>query len=316
MYQEEETMSMPKKEDILTNEHTTHFYGSLAIFVAIITVSTAAVLFKLADASPIIAAFWRLFFATVILSFLALFSGNSSQNIDEWKKLGRSWFLVLLSGLALAIHFVSWFTSLELTSVAASVVLVDSSPLIVLFLSYFFLKEKISQTQLWGILIALVGAFIIGWGDFQGDNIVGDLLAILGALAVAVYFTIGRHLRQRLNIYSYVIPVYGSCAFFLLIGALLMQEPLFDNSSEQWGYFLALAILPSVLGHTLFNYAIKELPASVVSTATLGEPVGAAFLAFLIIAETPSLYDLIGGMIILGGILITIWQSKKEEKNE
>ncbi|MCG3219697.1 MAG: EamA family transporter, partial [Candidatus Heimdallarchaeota archaeon] len=222
--------------------------------------------------------------------------------------------LILLSGLALSIHFVSWFASLELTSVAASVVLVDSSPLIVLFLTYFFLKETISQTQLLGIFIALIGAFIIGWGDFQGDNIVGDLLALLGALTVAIYFTIGRHLRQKLNIYSYVIPVYGSCAFFLLLGAFLMQEPLFDYTSEQWGYFLALAILPSVLGHTLFNYAIKELPASVVSTATLGEPVGAALLAFLILAETPSTYDLIGGGIILGGILVTIWQPKKKEK--
>ncbi|MHA1911245.1 MAG: DMT family transporter [Candidatus Kariarchaeaceae archaeon] len=308
-------MGMQRKEAIQrTDEHTARFYGSLAIFVGIITVSTAAVLFKLTDASPTITAFWRLFFATIILSLFSIISGNRAQNIKEWKGLGKSWFLVLLSGLALSIHFVSWFTSLELTSVAASVVLVDSSPLIVLFLTYFFLKETISQAQLVGILIALIGAFIIGWGDFQGDNLVGDLLALLGALAVAIYFTIGRHLRQHLNIYSYVIPVYGSCAFFLMIGALLMQESFFDYTNEQWGYFLALAILPSVLGHTMFNYAIKELPASVVSTATLGEPVGAALLAYFFLTEIPSSYDFIGGLIILGGILITIWQPKKREK--
>jgi len=307
-------MSMQKKEIIQASEHTP-FYGSLAIFVAIITVSTAAVLFKLADASPIITAFWRLFFATVILIFLAFVSGHKTQIIAEWKGLGKSWLLVILSGFALSVHFASWFASLELTSVAASVVLVDSSPLIVLFLSYFFLKETISQSQIWGILLALIGALIIGWGDFQGDNIAGDLLALLGAFTVAIYFILGRHLRQRLNIYSYVIPVYGSCAFFLLIGALVVQDPLFDYTSEQWGYFMALAVLPSVLGHTLFNYAIKELPASVVSTATLGEPVGAALLAFLIIAETPSTYDLVGGIIILGGILVTINKTKNEEKN-
>lgn len=283
----------------------------MALLIATCAVSFAAILIRISNAHAFTIAFWRLLFATVVMLGVGITLGETS---DLRKiRIDREFGLLTISGFFLAIHFASWNLSLEYTSVAASVTIVDSSPLIVVLLSSVILRESISRSQVLGILLAIIGAIIIGFVDSSGDEtLFGDLLAFIGAVAVAVYLVIGRKARSNLNTFSYVVVVYGICTIFLFLACLALDIEILVSQTSEYILFLLLALGPSCLGHSLYNYALGHVRAPVVSTVTLGEAIGSTVLAIFILQEIPggsiAMFGvfIIGALLLLAGVLVTL----------
>ncbi len=293
----------------------------IGLFVAILAVSTAALFIRMAQtgAPSLVVALLRLGFAALVLAPLAL-----STRRGEISKLKKNQLLLLAaSGALLALHFWAWIASLELTSVTSSVVLVTTSPLWTALLSPFFLKEKITRTQVIGLGLAMLGGITVGaantcaitGGSIQcaplmdlasgGSALMGNFLALAGAVLVAGYFMIGRSLRKEISLITYTFLVYGFAAILLLFAVLASGLPLLSYPIEIYGWGLLLALFPQIIGHSLLNWSLKYLPASYVSIAVLGEPVGSSILAMVFLRESPTGLEIAGGGLILVGILIS-----------
>jgi drug/metabolite transporter (DMT)-like permease len=215
--------------------------------------------------------------------------------------------MVALGGFFLALHFGAWIASLKYIPIATAVVLVNSHPMFVVLASYFFLAEKPTRRSLAGTAIGLAGMIIISGDGLKNveTGMVGNVLAILGALSVVGYFIIGRNLRARLSLLAYVTPLYAVCTLFLLAGAVLSGNPLHPYGATEWSYFAALAVVPTIFGHTVFNWAIKHVKPTAISIAFLGEPVVAALLAYIFFSQQPPTATFIGGALVLAGIYFT-----------
>jgi drug/metabolite transporter (DMT)-like permease len=291
----------------------------LAIAGGILAVSTASLFIRYAqqDAPSIVIAAWRLSIATLVLAPLAWWRCS-----DEIKSLKRRQILLLiLSGLLLAIHFASWISSLEYTSVAISVVFVSTTPLWVGLLSPLLLHERLTKYVQIGLLVAMMGGALVGLSEacqfngrlvcdslstaLQNSAMTGMLLALIGALCGAGYLLVGRSLRSSLSLLAYIFLVYGTAAVALLFGVLISGSQLTGYPAQTYFWFAALALIPQLLGHSTFNWSLRYLPAAFVSVTLLSEPVGSILLAYLLLSETPGLLELGGGLIILAGIYIS-----------
>jgi len=281
----------------------------LGLLVGILAVSFASIFIRLADAPPLVIGAYRLTIASLVLTPLAY-----TQVKDELGGLSRRELgLAVLSGLFLGVHFGTWIASLEYTTVAASVVLVSTSPLFVGLASHFLFKERLSPTRFLGIMLTILGAAIIGFGDFGVSlgALWGDVLAILGAIAVSGYFLIGKKLRRNLSIVAYIYPTYWTAALSLIASCVITGQSFLGYSPRTYLMFVLLALVPQILGHSSFNWALRYLSPTFVTVATLGEPVGATLLAYFILRETPSPLDLFGGMVVLSGIYLV---GREEQK--
>ncbi|MDD5288754.1 MAG: DMT family transporter [Dehalococcoidales bacterium] len=274
----------------------------LVLALGVISVAFAAIFIRLAEAPSIVIAAYRLGIASLLLAPIVLIRSRK-----ELRGLSHSELLLAFcSGAFLALHFALWITSLRYTTVTSSVVLVTVSPIFVAIASYLLFREKITRRILSGIAISIIGAVIIGFNSWQlgGASVKGSILALLGALAIAGYLLIGRKLRQRMGLLSYIFLTYASAAVILLVWSLIVGGSLTGYSGKTYLMFVLLALVPQLLGHSSFNWSLRFLPATMVTIAVLGEPVGATILAFAILNEVPSAFEIIGGVLILGGIAI------------
>lgn len=272
--------------------------------IGLIAISFASIFIKLCDAPSLVIAGYRLTIASVFyIGFTRIRSGPilAVYSRSQLK-------IVLFSGVFLTIHFATWITSLKFTSVASSVVLVQSAPIFVAMGSFIFLRERPSKLMIVGISIALLGSVIISAHDFSLDknSLVGNLLAVAGAIGAAGYLLAGRKLRAEIDTFRYVTVVYSVAAILLLIIAILSQASFVGYSSKTYILFLAIALIPQVIGHTTVNWALKYFTATAVAVIILGEPIGASILALVILGETLSAVKIIGGLIILTGVTIAI----------
>ncbi|HXE59074.1 MAG TPA: DMT family transporter [Gemmatimonadaceae bacterium] len=284
----------------------------LVLLAAIIGISMAAPLVRVSHATPLVIATWRLFFSVVVIAAILI----PRRGWTQWKRLDRRGIaLALGAGVMLALHFWSWTASVDMTSIAASVVLVNIQPVIVALISVVWLHEAPSGRQWLGIALAMAGACVVAWGDArfaasaQGARaVLGDALALGGGVAAALYYLVGRRLRKTLDLWPYVALVYGACFVVLLGICLVTRAPLLPQPSREIAIFVALAAGPMLVGHTGLNWALKYLPAYVVNVTALGEPVGATLIAALVpsIREVPSAYTLVGGTFVLGGVLLAV----------
>ncbi len=294
------------------------FILPLGLLTAILAVSTASIFIRFAqeEAPSLVIAALRLTFASLALTPFALMRGRA-----ELRQLTRRELLLgLLAGVFLAVHFATWISSLEYTSIASSVVLVSTGPLWVALLSPLFLREPLTRPVLFGMILTLAGGTVIGLGDscaietgltcpplsefVQGKAFLGNFLALAGAWAVAGYLMIGRSLRARTSLIPYIFLVY-SVAAIALLGIMFAagQRPTgFSPLTYIW--IALLALIPQLIGHSTYNWALRYLPAALVSITTLGEPVGSAILAYFILQEAPSALTLLGGALILAGIYL------------
>jgi drug/metabolite transporter (DMT)-like permease len=279
--------------------------------LALLGVSLSGPLVRLSHAHPIAIGAWRLGFSLVVVA-AALFRTGQWR---EWRRLSsRELAVALGAGSALALHFWSWNASVALTSVAASVVLVNTQPVVVAMLSVVWLREPPSRRQWLGIAVAMLGALVVALPDLRAADaggthpraLLGDLLALLGALMAAIYFVAGRRLRGGLGLWSYVGLVYGTCFVVLLLLGAITATPLAPQPPRELALFAALALGPMLLGHTGLNWALARSPAYVVNLTLLGEPVGATLIAAALpgIREVPGVATFVGGAIVLAGILL------------
>jgi drug/metabolite transporter (DMT)-like permease len=228
----------------------------------------------------------------------------------------REWGSALASGLLLALHFATWITSLAYTSVAASVVLVSTSPLFVGLISHLLLHERLSRKLTLALTVTTIGGILIGLGDLgKGSHetvapIVGDALALVGAMAGGGYFLIGRRLRGRLSLLAYVFPVYGTAALALMTIVLGSSLSAIPHHPQTWLWLLLMALGPQILGHSSLNWALRYLSATYVTIATLGEPIGSTLLAWWLLGERPSRWAVAGGALILVGITVASYAER------
>jgi drug/metabolite transporter (DMT)-like permease len=214
--------------------------------------------------------------------------------------------LAAASGVFLALHFVTWFTSLRYTSVASSVVIVTTQPVFVVIGSWLFFREKVPRLALMGGALALSGSVVIGAGDFQigMEAFVGDLLALAAAIMVSGYLLLGRRLRASVELSGYTFVTYGASSLVLVLASLATATPFQPYSPRDWLLFLALAGICTVMGHTVFNWVLRYVQASVVAVSILGEPIGAIVWASIFLGESPTGRQLLGGSLIFLGLLI------------
>jgi drug/metabolite transporter (DMT)-like permease len=277
--------------------------------LALLGISFAGPLVKLSAAHPLAIAVWRLGFSLVIVAGFLLATGEWRQ----WRSLTiRDAAFAATAGVALALHFWAWNASLRLTTIAASVTLVNMQPVVIVAISAVFLHEALTRRQLVGIALAIAGAIVIAIPNFiasgspAANASLGNLLAASAAVTAGIYYSIGRYLRASYGLWAYVGLTYFACFVALLIFAILARTPVYPQPPRELGIFAALAIGPMLLGHTGMNWALKYLPAYVVNLTTLGEPVGATILGAMLpgIRQIPPVITLVGGAIILIGVFV------------
>lgn len=301
----------------------------IVLLLGILAVSTGSIFVRYAQANApsLVIAALRLSLATIFLTPIALIRYPSQVRAIRGNQRG----LAVISGIFLSLHFATWITSLEYTTVASSVVLVSTAPLWVAALSPFFLKEPLTRPVLIGMGLSLIGGVVVGISDscslsrdglgcpplgefMRGGAFLGDLLALAGAWMAAGYLLIGRRLRLNISLVPYIFVVYGMAALVLLCVMALFGQSPFGLPAETYLWFILLALVPQLLGHSSFNWALGYLSAAFVSIALLGEPIGSTILAYFLLQETPTPLKIFGAILILAGIYIAS-QSEARSRN-
>jgi len=291
----------------------------IVIIIGIVAVSTASIFIRFAqkEVTSLVIAAWRLTIASFILVPVAV----STRRRDFTSLTRGELLLALLSGIFLALHFATWISSLQYTTVASSVVLVSTVPLWVALLSPFTIKETIHKAVIIGLIFTLIGVVVVGISDscstsfghlvcprlvdfMHGQAFLGDILALCGAVAGAGYLLIGRKLRSKMSLISYISLVYGMAAIVLVVIMLSARENPFGYSPQIYLWLILLAVIPQLIGHSTFNWALGYLSAAYVSITLLGEPIGSTILAYIFLNEKPTTVKLMGGGLILVGIYI------------
>jgi len=279
-----------------------HWQPYLVLALGVFTVSWAAIFIRIAAAPALVTGASRLVMASLLLTPLALWQDGAELLRLSWQDLR----LVIAAGVFLGLHFATWISSLAYTSVASSVVLVSTTPLFTGLAVHFLLKEHVSSRMFLGIVLASLGGAIIGWGDFRVSGLAlwGDFLAVVGAITASAYFLIGRDLRRRLSLLTYVTPTYWVAALVLSIAVLVSGQGFLGYPARTYWMFLLLAVGPQVIGHSSLNWALRYLSPTFITAAVLGEPVGSTILAHFVLNESPSTLEILGGTVILAGIYI------------
>lgn len=284
--------------------------------LALLGISFAGPLVRLSAADPLAIAVWRLGFSLILVAVFLIATGEWRQ----WRSLsGRDAAIAGLAGVALALHFWAWNASIHLTTIAASVTLVNLQPAFIIGISALFLREIPTPRQLIGIAVAVAGALVIaipdlgdGGSTFGHRMTLGNLLATSAAVTAAIYYTIGRHLRATYGVWAYVGLAYTACFLVLLLFAAVSNVHLSPQPPRELAIFTALAVGPMLLGHTGMNWALKFLPAYVVNLTVLGEPIGATLIGAILpgIRQIPPAITLLGGAIMLVGVFIAVRDSQ------
>lgn len=287
----------------------------LILFGGVFALSTSALFVKLAAAPSGVTAFYRLFLAAVALLPFFLLRKAERRQVKTLTK--TQWGQIIAAGLFLALHYVMWFESLNYTSTASSIVLVSLQPLFSLALERIMLKVKLKSTAIGGCLIALLGSGVIGFGDFQisGQSLLGDILAFFAAGVIALYFFIGQKVRQEVSALTYSTLSYLTSALALALYVGIQGNSFVGYSSQSWLSFLGLALVSTIGGQFIFNLLLKKIPASAVTMSILAEPIGTCILAYLFLRETITLRQLVGIVIIIGGLGIYFFLPERKKKS-
>ena len=278
-------------------------YGLLIL--AVLCVSVGSIFVRLAAAPALAVAFNRIFLASAVV---APFAAPSLAR--AWPVLtARRRLILLASGVSLGVHFATWIASLSYTTVAASVLLVNTAPLFTLFFSWWFLGERASKAVLIAMAVALTGAALIAagdWGDGGAASLKGDALAVAGAVTMSLYHVIGRGLRDALPLPAYVLGVWSTAAATLAVLAATARVPVFGYPPRTFALFLALAVVPTVVGHGLVNRSLRHIPAPTVGLFLLGEPIAASILAYAVFGENPGALTIAGGVLVLAALALVV----------
>ncbi|MEK4237449.1 DMT family transporter [Paenibacillus sp. FSL H7-0714] len=281
----------------------------ILMLIGIVAISFSAIFIKWSAAPASIQGMYRLLFTSLLmLPFARPYSGAA------FALRKKDWIMLVLSGTMLALHFLLWMGSLKYTSVASSTMIMALEPVFIMLGVYFLYKEKTAVSAILGLSIAIGGVVFIGWGDIgiSADNLKGDLLSVGGTVAVAVHMLIGQKLVVRMPSYLYSLIVFLSAAGVFAIYNLIMGISFFNYPANEWGIFLLLAVVPTVVGHILFNWLLQYVSATTVSMNILGEPVGASILAYLLLGEQLTALQWAGGLLVMFGLGVYLYAGRKK----
>ncbi|GMU41684.1 MAG: hypothetical protein AMXMBFR23_25500 [Chloroflexota bacterium] len=276
------------------------------LLLGVLAVAWAAPLIRAASdagAPALLIAALRLTLAAPPMVALAAWRG-----VDDLRGLARrEWLLLLFAGVMLALHFALWVAAVQRTSVLSGVVLVTMQPIFVALGAWLVLREPPAREVVIGVGIAAAGALLLTFDDLDDrGSLIGNGLALLGGMASSAYIVAGRGARRRLSTASYTGVVYAVTAFVLLAMLLAAGTPVRGHASEVYLFILAMALVPQLIGHNAFNWALGSLPAAVVAVAILGEPVVAGAIAAVWLDEVPTLLEVAGGAVILAGVSVAL----------
>lgn len=274
--------------------------------VAVVAISSAAILIRLTQADPVAVTFWRLSIATAI-TIAAAYARRSGVRIGAW------WPLAAAAGALLALHFITWITSVFYTTIAISTTVVNLHPILMLAISRFGLREPTTKRTALGVAASVAGstAIALAAAGLGGTNLLGALFAFVGAAAFAGYLAVGRIARVRADTLSYTAVAYGSAAVIALAVALALRSDLWGYSPEVYALFIAIAAVPMLLGHSIFNYLLGRYRAITVAVSALGEPVGATLLAVPIFGQIPTPLTVLGMALALAGVVIVALEERR-----
>ena len=269
---------------------------------------------RLADSPALATAAYRMTFSFLMLLPFALLKTRKEIFSLSKREIGAC----ALAGFFLAGHFGTWISSLDHTSVANSVVLVNTIPIWVGIIGPLAIGEKANRSFWLACGLCLTGAFVLCGKGFslRFETLTGDGLALAGAFFVALYLMIGRNLRKKLSLLAYASVCYGSASLFLWIAVLISGQQTSGFSNETWVYLICLAVLSQILGHTLYNWSLQWIKAAIVSLALLGEPIGAILLAWAFLGETIDLQQGIGGSLILFGVYMVARNERRKNSQK
>lgn len=282
----------------------------IVLSIGVFAISTGALFARMAGAPPLVISAYRVGLATLFLAPFTL-----RRAVFELSRLGgRDILCGAVSGVFLALHFATWISSLFYTSVASSVVIVNAIPLWTGLFSPMLTGDPFSRSLKRGLMVALPGALIISWGDFATGwtALWGDFLALLGSLFAALYILLGRRIRPRVSLGTYITLNYGTAAAVLWTAVLVLGLPPAGYTGTTWSAFFLMALVPQILGHSSYNWALRWMTGGAVSLCLLGEPVGSSILAALLLGEPLTLVKVAGGGLILAGIVL----ASREELQE
>lgn len=285
------------------NKSTLPLPPPVFLLIGVLAVSFSSILIKWSDAPASILGMYRLLFTVLLfLPFL------------PWRKMGillknstvKEWIMLSVSGLFLGLHFLFWMESFSHTTVASAMILTALEPVFVVIGAYFLFKEKTSKVGIISILIAVSGSVIIASGDIGVSKtaLYGDLLSVLGTVAVSVHMLAGQDLCRKMPpiIYSFAVFLIGGLVLFVY--NICANVSLTQYDTKDWWIFLLLALIPNIFGHALFNWLLKYVDATTISMAILGEPIGAIILAYFLLGEMTTVSQLVGGMIVMISVML------------
>lgn len=291
-----------------TNQAPPRWLPFVVLGCGLLAISFGAILARYAQGyglPSLTIATMRLGIAALLITPLALWQSHRAlRAIDRRKAL-----LIAGAGVFLALHFATWISSLEYTSVASSTALVTTNLLWIGLASFFIFGEKPGRLMSTGIVISLSGSLLIFWSDYQSSPsgsqpLLGNFLAIFGSWCFSAYLLIGRHLRATLPLPAYIWLAYGSAAVFLLSACLISGTPITGFSGSAWLVAIGMAVGPQLLGHTAYNWSLKHVSPTFIAVVTLGEPVGSALMAWLFFGESFALIQGTGFALLLLGIYL------------
>jgi drug/metabolite transporter (DMT)-like permease len=279
----------------------------LPLTISIIAISFSAIFVKWSDAPASILSMYRMWFASILMVPIVWKKRSEFNNIMK-----KDWFFLFFSGFFLALHFVLWFGSLKLTTVASSTIILALQPIVSLLGGFLLFKERTTLSALMTMGIAIIGAMMIGWGDFglSNDAIMGDLLSFFSVISVVGYLLIGQTIVKKVSHWLYSFCVFFSASIILTIYNLTTGVSLTGYPAKEWGIFLLLATVPTV-SHVINNWLLKYVNATTISMSILGEPVGATILAVLLLNEHLVSWQIVGGLLVLLGVFFFLSQKQK-----
>ena len=274
------------------------------LIISIIAISFSAIFVKWSDAPATVLSMYRMLLASLFLLPIIWIKRNEFKNVEK-----KDWVLLVISGLFLAFHFALWFGSLKLTTVASSTIILGLQPIVALIGGFIFFKERTTTSALLTMGVAVVGAILIGWGDFglSKSAILGDVLSFLSVIAVVGYLLIGQNAVKKVSHWIYSFCVFFFAGIALVVYNLLAGVQFSGYESKEWGIFLLLAIVPTI-SHMINNWLMNYVTATTISMSILGEPVGATILAVILLGERLVGWQIFGGVLVLAGVFFFLLQ--------
>ena len=266
--------------------------------------STAVIMIKASNEHPFLVSAYRLLLASFFLSPFFFRELRSSGIRYGWRELGWA----ALPAAALAIHFMSWVYGARMTPAANASLIANLTPVAMPFYLWMLYRERVSKMELFGTAFTLAGLLILTGSNLRvsQENFIGDLICFGSMLFFAAYLALGRKNGARLSLWLYMVPLYFIAGLICLVSACFFINPIKVYSLSNVLYILGLGLIPTVLGHTILNYAMKHFRGQVVSVTNLSQPVFAGLLGFLIFHEVPSPVFLVAAVVVISGVLIVL----------